>query len=107
MILIVQLKNNGIPTTSINNLQMKIPTINVYELHGDAQYDFNILQISVRDYDLILGNEFYKYNKALEDGNLSLFLGNIFFSFIAGILIGLYFEDFKLKHNKSFFNDQR
>ena len=119
------LKNNGIPTYQHKHigyggnlylgLKVAFQDYNadyVYELHGDAQYDFSSAvtadkQFTKENYDLILGNRFYKYNKAIENGMpIPIFLGNIFFSFIAGILIGLNFRDlfpgFRA-YSKSFF----
>ena len=119
------LENNGIPTYQhkhmgyggnlYSGMKIAFQEYNadyVYELHGDAQYDFNSAiaadkQFTKENSDLILGNRFYKYKKAIENGMpLSIFFGNIFFSFIAGILIGLYFRDlfpgFRA-YNKSFF----
>ena len=45
----------------------------VYELHGDAQYDFNSAiaadkEFTKENYDLILEIDLAKYNKALENG---------------------------------------
>jgi|TARA_B110000211_G_C13865192_1_gene458340 glycosyltransferase involved in cell wall biosynthesis len=71
----------------------------VYELHGDAQYDFQSVnfaddEFKKNNFDLILGNRFYKYKKALQNGMpIPIFLGNIFFSFMAGKLISLNFRD--------------
>ena len=71
----------------------------VYELHGDAQYDFKSVNFAAdefkkNNFDLILGNRFYQYKKALRNGMpIPIFLGNIVFSFIAGKLIGLNFRD--------------
>ncbi len=71
----------------------------VYELHGDGQYDFKSTVFAEKKFqsekaDLILGNRFFKYKEAWERGMpLPIFLGNIFFSFIASTLIELYFRD--------------
>ena len=71
----------------------------VYELHGDAQYDFSSAieankKILQNKSDLILGNRFYEYRKPLKNGMpLLIFLGNIFFSFVAGNLIQLNLRD--------------
>ena len=71
----------------------------VYELHGDGQYDFKSTFLAEEKFkidgsDLILGNRFFKYNEAWKRGMpLTIFVGNIFFSFLASILIELKFRD--------------
>ena len=71
----------------------------VYELHGDGQYDFKSIFLAEEKFknensDLILGNRFYKYNEAWKRGMpILIFVGNIFFSFLASILIELKFRD--------------
>ena len=71
----------------------------VYELHGDSQYDFKSTLLAEEKFqkenaDLILGNRFFKYKEAWKRGMpLPIFLGNIFFSFLASILIELNFRD--------------
>ncbi len=85
----------------------------VYELHGDGQYDFKSVFFAEEKFkldksDLVLGNRFFKYKEAWKAGMpFPIFIGNIFFSFIASFLIQLKFRDlfpgFRA-YSKFFFN---
>ena len=84
----------------------------VVEIHGDGQYDFKNLHeikslFEKKNSDLILGNRFYNLSETLKNGMpFHIFLGNIFFSSIARIGLGLRHKDLfpgQRAYSKNFF----
>jgi len=70
----------------------------VVEIHGDGQYDLNkIDDVTIllnKGADLILGNRFFKLKEPLAHGMpFHIYIGNLFFSFIARVGLSLPHRD--------------
>ncbi len=70
----------------------------VVEIHGDGQYNLDMIEdIKLRfekNSDLILGNRFHSFFSPLKHGMpIHIFIGNIFFSSLARIGLGLKHKD--------------
>lgn len=70
----------------------------VVEIHGDGQYDLNkiddVIILLNKGADLILGNRFFKLTEPLAHGMpFHIYIGNLFFSFIARVGLSLPHRD--------------
>jgi len=91
-----KIKHSGYGGNLFNGLEVafKMGATHVVEIHGDGQYISNIDDVIVllnKKADLILGNRFFKYTEPLLIHGMPfyIYIGNLFFSFIARMGLNL------------------
>jgi hypothetical protein len=94
-----KIQHSGYGGNLFNGLKMafKMGATHVVEIHGDGQYESNIDDVIIllnKKADLILGNRFFKFRKPLAYGMpFHIYIGNLFFSFIASLGLRLPLRD--------------
>ena len=91
-----KIEHSGYGGNLFNGLKIafEMGATHVVEIHGDGQYSSNIDDVIVllnKKADLILGNRFFKYTEPLlvYGMPLHIYIGNLFFSFIARVGLNL------------------
>jgi len=106
--------HGGYGENLLNGLKIafEMGATHVIEIHGDGQYQIDkvedIIVAFKREADLILGNRFFRITEPLVHGMpFHIYIGNLFFSFIARIGLGLPIKDLfpgLRAYNLNFFN---
>jgi glycosyltransferase involved in cell wall biosynthesis len=93
-------QHSGYGGNLLNGLKIafEMGATHVVEIHGDGQYELNnindVIVLLNKRADLILGNRFFKLTEPLVHGMpFHIYIGNLFFSFIGRVGLGLMQRD--------------